>query len=92
MKAKGDSEEASLHQHPRHSNSVAPIEISTPRRSTAKIDKPQDKDEFDKKTDRAQKISSCGACHISYKRHESPFPMSLNRCEKCKKKVGPILI
>jgi hypothetical protein len=36
------------------------------------------------------KNTGCRACHITYNRHESPFPMSFNRCEKCKKKVDLI--
>jgi hypothetical protein len=38
------------------------------------------------------KNTGCRACHITYNRHEAPFPMSFNRCEKCKKKVDLIII
>lgn len=34
-------------------------------------------------------LIDCASCHITYPRHESPFPMDLLKCDCCGKKYVP---
>ncbi|KAI8908982.1 hypothetical protein EDD86DRAFT_206598 [Gorgonomyces haynaldii] len=39
--------------------------------------------------ERKSRNLGCNACHITYSRHESPFPMAFNKCKVCGKKYVP---
>ncbi|KAI9007389.1 hypothetical protein BC832DRAFT_610651 [Gaertneriomyces semiglobifer] len=42
-----------------------------------------------KRKRRRASTQGCQVCHITYHRHESPFPMSYARCALCRKKYVP---
>ncbi|KAI8824408.1 uncharacterized protein EV422DRAFT_519983 [Fimicolochytrium jonesii] len=46
-------------------------------------------DAFAKRRRRRKRAKGCQACHITYRRDDSPFPMSYIKCGLCKKKYVP---
>ncbi|KAJ3023011.1 hypothetical protein HKX48_004634 [Thoreauomyces humboldtii] len=44
---------------------------------------------FAKRKRRRKRAKGCQACHITYRRDESPFPMSYAKCGLCRKKYVP---
>ncbi|KAJ3174916.1 hypothetical protein HDU87_006582 [Geranomyces variabilis] len=44
---------------------------------------------FAKRRRRRKRAKGCQACHITYRRDESPFPMSYSKCGLCRKKYVP---
>ncbi|KAJ3037922.1 hypothetical protein HDV00_001200 [Rhizophlyctis rosea] len=49
-------------------------------------------DSFVRRRRRGKKVEGCQACHITYRRHESPYPMSFAKCQLCKRRYVPEIL